>query len=55
VPAQAYQVILDADGKLQWLRRDGNGIERYATEPDSSWLRRVAVRLLALLPIDWLL
>lgn len=55
VPARAYQVKLDADGKLYWLLRQGNAVQRYDTEPGTSWLSRLMVRLLALLPIDWLL
>ena len=55
VPARAYQVALDADGKLYWLLRQGNAVQRYDTEPGTSWLSRLMVRLLALLPIDWLL
>ncbi|MCD6681032.1 MAG: phospholipase D family protein [Burkholderiaceae bacterium] len=55
VPARAYEVRLDADGKLYWLLRQGDAVQRFDTEPDTSWLRRMSVRLLALLPIDWLL
>jgi putative cardiolipin synthase len=55
VPARAYQVKLDADGKLYWLLRQDNAVQRYDTEPGTSWLSRLMVRLLALLPIDWLL
>lgn len=55
VPARAYQVKLDADGKLYWLLRQGDAVQRYDTEPGTSWPGRLMVRLLALLPIDWLL
>jgi putative cardiolipin synthase len=55
VPARAYEVRLDADGKLYWLLRLGDTVQRLDTEPGTSWLRRMSVRLLALLPIDWLL
>ena len=55
VPGHAYQVGLDAHGHLYWLRVENGGVQRFDAEPDSSWLRRVTVRVLSLLPIDWLL
>lgn len=55
VPARAWEVRRDADGKLYWLLRQGNTVQRFDTEPGTSWLRRMSVRLFALLPIDWLL
>ncbi len=55
VPLRAYRVRLDADGKLFWVRHDDARTERYDTEPDSSWVRRMSVRVLSWLPIDWLL
>lgn len=55
VPAYAYRVGLDANGKLYWLGPENGRVQRYDTEPDTSWTRRTIVRLLSLLPIDWLL
>ena len=55
VPARAYEVRLDVDGKLYWLLRQGDTVQRFDTEPGTSWLSRLMVRLLALLPIDGLL
>ena len=55
VPARAWEVRLDADGNPYWLLRQGHTVQRLDTEPGSSWLRRMSVRLLALLPIDGLL
>ena len=55
VPTRAYEVRLDADGKLYWLQRQGDTVQRFDTEPGTSWLRRTSVRLFSLLPIDWLL
>jgi len=55
IPANAYEVRLDKDGKLYWLeRRDGIQI-RHDTEPGSGFLKRSSVLLLSLLPIEWLL
>ena len=55
IPRRAYQVRLDADGKLYWLRWQDGTFRRYDTEPDTGWLRRLGVRVLSWLPIDWLL
>lgn len=55
VPQRAYQVCLDADGNLYWLGRENGRVQRYDTEPDTTWARRMTVRFLSLLPIDWLL
>lgn len=56
VPQRAYQVLLDADGKLYWLARDAKGgVTRFDTEPNTSVWKRMGVAILSLLPIDWLL
>ncbi len=55
IPAQSYQVKLDAQGRLYWLESTPQGIVRHDTEPGTSWLKRTGVRLLSLLPIEWLL
>jgi putative cardiolipin synthase len=52
----AYEVVLAPDGRgLQWIERSSAGERRYDTEPETSWLRRAAVGVLSVLPIDWLL
>ncbi len=38
-----------------WLRRENGQVKRYDTEPGATWVRRMTVRFLSLLPIDWLL
>jgi putative cardiolipin synthase len=56
MPTRAYEVKLDADGKLYWIERRDNGEEiRHDTEPGSSIWERAAVGFLSWLPIDWLL
>lgn len=55
IPGRVYQVFLDDDGALYWLRRKDGEVERYTTEPDSALSRRIMVRFLSYLPIDWLL
>ena len=55
LPARAYQVRLDARGKLQWVER-GNGRERiHPREPGAGFWRRAGVAVLSWLPIEWLL
>ena len=55
IPLRAYQVRLDANGQLYWLRQHDGKPHRYDREPDTTWLRRMTVRILRPLPIDWLL
>jgi putative cardiolipin synthase len=48
-------VSLTDTGKLQWAeQRDGEPLI-HSTEPGTTWLKRLGVALMALLPIDWLL
>lgn len=55
LPARAYQVRLDARGKLQWVER-GNGRERiHPREPGAGFWRWAGVAVLSWLPIEWLL
>jgi len=51
VPEMSYKVSLTESGALQWT--DGN--QRFTSEPGTSLGRRLLVRFLALLPIEWLL
>ncbi|WP_339879943.1 phospholipase D family protein [Pseudidiomarina gelatinasegens] len=55
IPNYAYRVQLDENDKLYWEERLGPRITRYNREPGVSWWRRLGMRTLALLPIDWLL
>jgi len=55
VPAMAYELRLGADGGLRWIERSGGRELVHDVEPGTSWLQRVAVRLLSLLPIERLL
>ena len=54
--SSAYQVQLAADGEsIQWIEQTPQGPVRYETEPKASFMRRLTVMLMTLLPIDWLL
>lgn len=56
IPNAAYEVQINAAGRLSWLERlDDDHQRRHRTEPDSSFFQRLVVRLLGMLPIDWLL
>lgn len=55
IPNYAYRVRIDAHNKLYWEERLGPRITRYNSEPGVSWWRKLGMRTLALLPIDWLL
>jgi putative cardiolipin synthase len=53
---RAYEVRLAPDGEIYWLEHDEAGRAiRHDTEPGTGFWRRMGVRLLSLLPIDWLL
>ncbi|MCK9540912.1 MAG: phospholipase D family protein [Novosphingobium sp.] len=55
IPSLAYEVKLDEDGGLYWLERRGKRVIRHDTEPGTTWFTRATIRVLSLLPIDWLL
>jgi putative cardiolipin synthase len=53
--ANAYEVRLSDAGELYWIERRGAEEIRHDQEPGAGFLRRTLIRVLALLPIDWLL
>jgi putative cardiolipin synthase len=55
MPSRAYEVRLDADGKLYWLERSEGNTRRHDQEPGTTLWQRAGVQLLSFLPIDWLL
>lgn len=55
IPARSYRVILNPAGAMQWLEPHDNGAIVHTTEPGTRWWKRAGVRLMALLPIEWLL
>ena len=59
IPFTAFEVRLDpASGSLVWITRDKGPPYRTitaTTEPDTSFFKRMWVRLLSVLPIEWLL
>jgi putative cardiolipin synthase len=55
IPATSYEVRAAGAHAVQWLEHAAAGPIVHATEPGTTWRQRLAVRLLALLPIDALL
>jgi putative cardiolipin synthase len=55
LPERAFEVRLAPDGALYWIERGPGGTVRYDTEPGTGFWKRIGVRLLSLLPIEWLL
>ena len=55
VARDAYQVNLSESGQLYWTEQATAGTVRHDTEPGTSFLQRVGIGLLSLLPIEWLL
>jgi putative cardiolipin synthase len=55
IPARSYRVSLTDTGKLVWLEQREGEPRVHTTEPGTTWLKRLGVSLMALLPIDWLL
>ena len=55
IPQRAYEPKLNPSGELYWIElREGSSV-RHDIEPGTTAWQRLAVRLLSLLPIDWLL
>ncbi|MCS6987879.1 MAG: phospholipase D family protein [Sphingomonadaceae bacterium] len=51
----AYELVLEAGGRLAWLERTPAGPRRRYREPGATRLQRLAVGVLSPLPIEWLL
>lgn len=52
---RAYEVQLNQDGSLVWIERKQGATIRHDVEPGTSFWRRLSVRVMSWLPIDWLL
>ncbi len=55
IPTYAYEVVLGADGELNWIERDGDREIVHRKEPGTSRFQRGSIWLLSHLPIEWLL
>jgi putative cardiolipin synthase len=53
IPRAAYEVRLAADGRsLEWIERTAAGERRYDVEPETGGLRRFAIEVMSILPIE---
>jgi putative cardiolipin synthase len=56
MPLTSWRLQLDPEsGALRWFDAGGVPPQTLPVEPDTTWWQRMGVRLLDLLPIDWLL
>ena len=55
IPQEAYRVQQDARGRLYWTEQRGDEEIIHAREPGTSLLKRLGVKVLSWLPIEWLL
>lgn len=55
VPDCTYEVRLTRLGRLYWLRKKNGTIIRYRHEPEAKFMKRVIVRVVSWLPVEWLL
>lgn len=51
----AYELVLDEDGRLQWLEYDDGTVIRHRREPDTGPVKRMLVYLFSWLPVEPLL
>ncbi|MBJ6136324.1 phospholipase D-like domain-containing protein [Marinobacter litoralis] len=51
----AYEVVLDEDGDLQWIERNGDEEVRHSHDPGVGVLKRMMVSVFSFLPIEHLL
>jgi putative cardiolipin synthase len=55
IPALAYEVRLGADGRLEWLEREGDATRLLRREPGRTALKAIGLGVLSILPIEQLL
>lgn len=55
IPNNAYEVRLDDNEQLYWLEKRGDREIRHDHEPNTGLFKRSGIRLLSILPIEWLL
>jgi cardiolipin synthase C len=55
IPESAYEVLLSGTGQLVWIEHVAGQVRRHGTEPGTTFWQRTKVRLLSLLPIEWLM
>jgi len=52
----AYALRLSPAGALEWTAQDESGVQVvHATEPNTTWLDRFIVRVIGILPVEWMM
>jgi cardiolipin synthase C len=52
----AYEVRLGPDRRLAWVEQGPDGAELVlTTEPNTTWLSRLVVRIIGVLPVEWMM
>jgi len=52
----AYALRLSPANTLEWLTQDENGAQvLHVTEPNTTWLDRAMVRVVGVLPVEWMM
>lgn len=54
-PQHAYELKLNKRGNLYWIERKGATVLHHHREPYTGWWKRFSVKMIAILPIEWLL
>ena len=55
IPESAYEVQLSSSGRLVWIEHVAGKVVRFETEPGTTFGQRTKVRVLSLLPLEWLM
>lgn len=55
IPANAYEVVLAEDGRLNWREQTPDGVRVHSSEPGANRWQRAAISILSRMPIEWLL
>ena len=55
IPPTSYRLTLDEHERILWHSGMGNPPPVYRTEPQTSWLSRLMIHFMGLLPIEWML
>lgn len=48
----AYELVLDAQGKINWKRHSSDGTRVYTKEPKMKWWQSIGVKMISWLPIE---
>ena len=52
----AYALRLSPSGALEWVTKDEKGAQVvHATEPNTTWLYRFMVKVIGVLPVEWMM